>query len=401
MSEDRKQIVCIGGGFAGVSALLELLKHRKEINAEITLIDPNPFLLFTPSLYEAATNEVYKKNITIPHRQIFGRRIKYINEKVKKIETDTRLIITKGQKIPYDYLILANGSIPTYYDIDGLEKYSIPLKSINDAKVIKDRIKMICCKSGECDKKAKVVIGGGGFSGTELAAELLTYKDKLARQHNLDQDCLHLTVIQGSHRLLKELDVHVSDIADQRLSSPDVHLAFGGHIEKVTDSMVFTDDHKAYPFDLFIWTGGVKANSLARESGLAINHREQAIVDSSLFVSPGIFAAGDVAGFIDPKTERPVPNVAEVAEDQGKIAGENIYRSIVDKPLIQYQFHHTGYIIPLRGRFAAAELMGWLHFDGFLGWILQQLVFLRYLFGILPIHKALKKWSEYETDLQE
>ncbi|MDE2588392.1 MAG: FAD-dependent oxidoreductase, partial [Patescibacteria group bacterium] len=243
--------------------------------------------------------------------------------------------------------------------------------------------------------------GGGGFSGTEIAAELLTYKDRLAEQHKLDKDCLDITIIQGSDRLLKELDSHVSAIAQKRLTHPNVKFAFGGHIKEVTKNEVHTDNGKTYPYHLLIWTGGVEANHLAKTSGLPVNKRGQLQVNPYLQVEgyENIFAAGDIAGFIDPKTQEPVPTVAQVAEEQGEIVAENIIRATQGITFKKYKYRHFGYVVPLRGKYATAELMFNIHLDGFLGWVLQQLVYLRYLLRILPFKKAFTRWNEFEEKL--
>src|SRR5689334_14135743 len=99
--------------------------------------------------------------------------------------------------------------------IPGLKEHAIAFKTLEDAVKIKDKIKTQCCKDGVCHRKVQVVIGGGGFAGTELAAEILTYKERIAKQNGLDKNCLELTIIQGSDRLLKELDPHVSSIAQK------------------------------------------------------------------------------------------------------------------------------------------------------------------------------------------
>lgn len=401
---EMKNIVVLGGGFAGITAIHQLLRHRQELKKagyKIVLIDRNSFHLFTPSLYEVATSEQLQKNICIPFRQIFGSKVTYVKGTVTLIDKANHLVQLENEQIPYDYLLVSLGSETAYHHIEGLKENSIPLKSIEDALAIKDKIKTLCCKEGQCDKKVQVIIGGGGFSGTELAAELLTYKTKLARQHHLSPDCLEITIIQGSDRLLKELDPHVSAIAETRIKGPLVHFAFGGHVNKVTKDTVFTDDGKSYPFDLFIWTGGVKANHLAEASGIPVNKHGCMVVNGCLQSDIHIFSAGDIAGYLNFKTSKLVPAVAQIAEEQGKAAGENIYRSIVQKELLPYNFRHWGYVVPLKGRFAAAELMGWLHFDGFMGWILQQIVLGRYLLGTLPWYKALQRWNRYEAQLSQ
>lgn len=397
-----KHIVILGGGFAGVAAVLYLQKHLTR-NTKITLIDKNPYHLFTPSLYEVATSEAPKGNIAIPFEEIVERKVEVVKGIVEKIDPAKQTVTSQDDVISYDYLLITLGSQPAYYHIPGLEEHSIALKSLQEAVVIKNKIRSMCCEEGKCNKKVRVVIGGGGFSGTELAAELLTYKDKIAKQHHLDPNCLEITIIQGSDRLLKELDAHVSKIAQDRLHLPNVTFAFGGHISKVTKTSVFTDDNKVYTYDILIWTGGVEANAIPQKSGLPTNKRGQLIVNSFLQVEEhdNIFAAGDIAQFIDPKTTTPAPTVAQVAEEEAVTAAKNILRLIKNQDLEAYTYRHFGYIVPIRGRYAVAELMGVLHFDGLIGWILQQLIFLRYLLGILPLFKALKHWNRFELELTQ
>lgn len=404
MAEKKHHIVILGGGFAGVAAGMKLKKQLGKHNIKVTLIDRNPYHLFTPSLYEVATSETPQNNIAFPFKEIFDDQFTIKKNYVEKIDPKTKEIFLMGDgTISYDYLILTAGSRPAYFDIPGLKEYSIAFKSLPEAVKIKNKIKTTCCKDGVCNRKVNIIIGGGGFSGTELAAELLTYRNRLAEQYGLDKNCLQITIIQGSTRLLNDLDAHVSALAQQRLNEPNIHFAFGGHIKEVTQTKVLTDDGKSYSYDLLIWTGGVEANHIGKKSKLPINKHGQIIVDTCLQVQgfDSIFAAGDLAGFIDPKTKQPAANVAQVAEEQGYIAGENVIRMIEKAPLKEYHYRHFGYVVPIRGHFVVAELMGGMHFDGIFGWLLQQIVFLRYLLGIMPFFSAFKKWNTFEIDLDQ
>lgn len=399
-----KHIVVLGGGFAGVATVHNLRKKFSKGEAKITLIDKRSYHLFTPSLYEVATSEEPKGNIAFPFTELFDKKVTFIKAQVLSVNPKEQTIKVKdGEEIPYDYLVLALGSEPAYYHIPGLKEYSITLKSLQDAVIMRNKIMNMCCKEGECKRKVQVVIGGGGFSGTELAAELLTYKSKLARQHHLSPSCLEITIIQGSNRLLNELDERVSKLAEKRVKGRNVHFAFGGHIAKVTDTSVFTDNNNVYPYDILVWTGGVEGNQLAQKSNLPVNKRGQVVVNDFLQIEgfKNVFAVGDNAQFIDKKSQHPVPTVAPVAEDEGKVAAENIIRSIKGDALIAYKYFHFGYVVPLKGRYAVAQLTGGLHFDGVLGWALQQIVLLRYLLGILSFPKAFAKWNNFEEELKQ
>ena len=394
----KKNVVVLGGGFAGVAACLQIKKHLKEIDADVTLIDRNNFHLFTPSLYEVATHEESRKNIAIPFGEIFNHEIKVLAGEVETIDAGKKMVILKsGIRCSYDYLIIALGSEPEYFGIQNLSKHSLPLKTLPDAIKIQKTIEKYYHKKDHKKDNLEtinVVIGGGGFSGTELVAEMINYEEALSKKFYCDNECIKLTIIQGSDRLLKELDSKASEVARKRLENFGVELHFGEHVKSVTSDIIITDKGNNYKYDVFIWTGGVKAANVIGESGFSTNAKGQVKVTDNLQVvgCENIFAAGDIAEF--------GPWVAQVAEDEGKIAGENVCRLIKGLPLKKYHFSHFGYIVPLRGRFAILALKN-LHVVGFLGWIAQQIVFLRYLLGILPLFKAFKRWNQFERELRQ
>ena len=402
--KEVKRVVIIGGGFAGVAATLRLQKHLSDTPVKITLINKHTYHLFTPSLYEVATSEEPRKNVAIPLSKIFPRGIELVHNTVERIDQTTcTLTLSNKETVTYDYLIIAAGSQPAFMGIPGLEQYGTGFKSLHDALSIKNQIKNLCCKDGKCNRKVQAIIGGGGFAGTELAAELLTYKDRIARQNGLDRNCLELTIIQGSTHLLKELSPRVSRLAEKRLKAPNVHFAFGGHITEVTETEVKTDNGKSYPYEILIWTGGVQPNSLAKINNFPVTHRGGLLVNNYLQVKgfDNIFAAGDIAAYTDPQTQKPAPNVAQVAEEQGIIVGENVASMINDEPIKPYHFKHWRYVVPLKGYYAVAELLYNIHLQGFAGWTLQQLVLLRYLFGIMPWHRALERFDSFELEMEK
>lgn len=398
-----KEIVVLGGGFAGVAACKYLSKklNREEVN--ITLIDKNSYHLFTPSLYEVATSEEPKRNIAIPYHEIFGTSIRFVKGNVLSIDYDNNLIrFDNSLNYSYDYLIIALGSISADFNTEGLKEYSLPLKSLEDSVRIRKEIESAYHKKVHEGKEISVVVGGGGFSGTELTAELVNYKKRLSGQYKTKENLIKITVIQGSERLLKELDEKVSKLAKTRLEDSGVNVVLGTHIKNVSKEYIETDNGDKYKYDVFIWTGGVKASRVLENSGFKVNGRGQVLVNEYMQVInfKNVFAAGNIAEYADPLTNKAVPGVAEVAKDQGKAAARNVLRSIENKDLVSYKYRHTGYIVPLKGRFAIADLT-FIKTAGFWGWCLQQLVFLRYLLEILPVPKAFKRWNKFEMYLVE
>src|SRR6185312_11722177 len=102
-----KHVVILGGGFAGISAARELIRKTSSRDVKITLIDRHDAHLFTPSLYEVATSESPQKNIVIPIKEIFGKKVEVIKSNIKSIDTKTQnVVLSEDKQISYDYLIL-------------------------------------------------------------------------------------------------------------------------------------------------------------------------------------------------------------------------------------------------------------------------------------------------------
>lgn len=353
-------IVILGGGFAGIRAALTLKSKIKSKDINVTLIDKNSFHVFTPPLYEVATAEESQRNIAIPYKYIFDNDLHFIQGNVEKINTIERKISLNNNRVYiYDYLIFALGSESDDFGIPGIREYGIPLKTLEDAVQIRNALK----------NAKKIIVGGGGFSGTELACELITHKGHL-----------DITLIQGASIILRELGNGTSQLAKKRLLTGNVHLVLGERIKKATKETVEVESGKTFSYDVFIWTGGVKPNNLLGK--IEVNKMLK------VFNLKNVFAAGDAIS----------PGVAPRAEKMGKIAAENILRLIKGEPLLPYSNHHIEYVVPLGGHFATFA-MGKFHISGIFAYILQQLIFLRYLLTILPFFEAAKRFLRFEKDL--
>lgn len=355
-------IIILGGGFAGIRAALTLKNKIRSDNARLTLIDKNSFHVFTPSLYEVATAEESEKNVVIPYKVIFKNNFNFVEGIIEKIDVlEQKILLDGNRQYEYDYLICALGSETADFGIEGIKEYSLPMKTLEDAIRIKEALR----------NAKKIIIGGGGFSGTELACELVTHKGHL-----------DISLIQGSPILLKELGDRISILAVKRLEEGNAHLILGERIKKVTKNHVVVEGGREFKYDVFIWTGGVKSNNLLGKIS----------VDEFLKVLnyKNIFAAGDIV----------VPGVAPKAEKMGEIAAENVLRSIKGESLLPFKYRHMGYVVPLGSHFATFA-MGKFHISGILAYMLQQLIFLRYLLTIVPFFEAIRRFMRFEKNLKK
>lgn len=382
-----KEIIILGGGFAGVFAAKELLKLPRE-QFRVTLVDKNSYHLFIPSLYEVATAEEPRSNICIPYSEIFPHGVRIVEGEVLKIDKDNQKVklnpsASSGQAVlKYDYLVIALGAETQYYDIEGIKEYSTAFKSLEEACEIRDEIREKYQEKSSVGQALMVAVVGGGTTGVELSTELSKFEERLGGN-------IEVSIFQGEPTLLKGVSHKVSEIAKERLQKAGVNVHLNSRVIKVTKEFLEIEDGRLHPYDVLIWTGGVKSNSIIEKSGLPLNRENRLDVDEYLRVKEfkNVFAAGDIAGI----TSR----VAQVAHEQGSIAGKNLARKIKGEKLIAYKYRLLGFLIPLFGRYVVVDIHG-LVFSGILGFIFQQLVFLRYLLMILPPWKAFKRWNRFE-----
>ena len=139
------RIVVIGAGYAGVLATKKLEKKLRKKGladaTEITIIDKHPYHTMLTELHEVAACRVGEESIKMNLKQIFaGRKVNVVLDEVSNVDFTEKKIQGRNQVYEYDYLVLAAGSKPTYFGVEGAEEHSYSLWSYDDAVKLRDRI---------------------------------------------------------------------------------------------------------------------------------------------------------------------------------------------------------------------------------------------------------------------
>ncbi|MGC9611057.1 MAG: NAD(P)/FAD-dependent oxidoreductase [Minisyncoccia bacterium] len=378
----QKNIVILGAGFGGLQAALRLSKKLKykDLNEKysVILIDRNPFHTLTPLLYEiAATSPETASNLKLQDLVSFSinalvayRHIGFMNDEVAGIDAARKKIRLSRSEIDFEYLINALGSEVNYFDIPGLKENALVLKTFGNALKIRDRI--------HYKEKARVIIGGGGPTGVELAGEIKSW--------NIGAE---VTIVESAPRILAAMDERVSKKAERRLKKLGVSIIAGTKIIKASSETVFLSNGDKKDCDAIIWTGGVKANSL-------MGNRIETPGNTN--VSDNIYAIGDISSIINPETKKPAPWMARPAMTEGRIAALNIFQKILLEEKImeypkfrEYKHRNYPYIAPVGGKYAIAKI-GPFIISGLPAWIFKGFTELNYFISIMPISQALKVW---------
>src|SRR5262245_56001888 len=185
------RVVILGGGFAGVTAAVELGRRCAGVlPVHVTLISNQNFFLFTPMLAEAATGAVETRHILYPIRPLCGQwGVEFGEMHVEDIDLARRRVTVRHHRAPvrqqvhYDRLVLALGAIPNVAVAPGATEHALTFKSVGDAIVIRNRvIELFEAAALSEDPWARrrlltFVVVGAGHAGTELVGAI----EELAR----------------------------------------------------------------------------------------------------------------------------------------------------------------------------------------------------------------------------
>src|SRR3984893_10390239 len=324
--QQRKQIVILGGGFAGMKAA-ECLEQELHTNstAMITLISETNALLFTPMLAEVAGSTLEPSHISTPLRSSL-RRTEFIRGRVNAIDLENRKVVLASDSptgqlvVPYDHLVLALGSVSNYLGMANIEKLAFNFKSLLDAIRIRNHvIEMFERADREPDAlRAQTlltfVIAGGGFAGVELAGALNDFaRGILVDYPTLHPEELNVVLVHSRDRILPELSESLAGYAQEKMELRGVTFRLNTRITDAGDDVVSTGGGEIRTKTL-VWTAGTAPNPLLRSIAIEKDQRGAVVVNDNLAVPghPGLWAIGDCAAVKDAITGQFCPPTAHV-----------------------------------------------------------------------------------------
>jgi len=410
----KKNIVVLGAGFGGLRAAQDIakgLRHLKLLHTyEIVLIDRSDCHVYIPLLYKVAAgaDAAYETKCSYEISALVANLpIRFLNAEMSALDLANGSVHLKtGEELHADYLVIALGSETNYFGIPGLKENALQLKTLESALAIRAAITQAFAKSGD----VKIIAGGAGPNGIELAAEIRTWAN---RAEKTDPN-LHVSVsiVEALPNILNGLDTRVAKIAARRLAKLNIPVMLNAKITSVAPHEISIDTGgttigknavdilpiSKIPFDLFIWTGGVKTPEMLAQLPISKDQRGRPLAKGDMALAPMVYGIGDSVCFMNPKTDKPVPAVAHVAILEGRIAARNIIDDIKRTEFSSHNFlgatYHPGeypYVIPIGERWAVAKF-GLFVFSGRVGWMFAELVRLNYLRMILSPVQAWKTW---------
>jgi NADH:ubiquinone reductase (H+-translocating) len=381
---DRKRVVIIGGGFAGIAAA-HALRHA---DAEIVLIDRRNHHIFQPLLYQVATAVLSPAEIAAPIRQLEVKQqnLSVLLAEVTGVDIPSRTIEASVpgvgvRKIAFDYLVIATGMRPSYFGHDEFARYAPGLKSLSDAETIRAKILgafELAATTHNQDERARqmtFVLVGAGPSGVELAASLaqmckVTLRGNFRR---IDPAQASIILLDAAPRVLATFAEPLSHRVTRRLSKLGVKVGTGVKVEAVDEEGVIVGGKRIRSATV-LWTAGVAASPIPKMLGTKTDRAGRALVDPYLKVAdaPGVFVVGDAASVM--QNDHPVPGVAQAAIQEGKYAGRLIANELEGRQVKHpFRYFDKGNMAVVGKNYAVLE-RGRLRTSGFLTWLVWAFV---------------------------
>jgi NADH:ubiquinone reductase (H+-translocating) len=394
-----KHVVVIGAGFAGLYAVRKLLEDSR---VRVTLVDRNNYHLFAPLVYQVAIAGLESSDIAHPARDIIRRHpgASFVMGEVASIDRENRKITVDQEELTYDYLIVASGSKTNTLGVDGVEEHAIGLKDLHDALRLRDRVLSACEEASLLTDPEQIkplltfLIVGGGPTGVELAGSLGEIRRRILPRYypEIDRSLYRVVLIESSDRVLTMLSEKSSAYAERSLKQFSVELRLGTRVSQVTPLGVLTEDGEFIESFTTIWAAGVTGAPIDGAGEPGKGGRIPTRPTLQLEDDPHIYVVGDLNGYIPPRKNTPLPQVAPMATQQGEHAAQNILRAVSGKRLKRFKYKDQGTMVTVGRRKAVVE-RGPLKFTGFLAWFAWFAVHLMKLTGGRNRARVFLNWT--------
>ena len=391
---NKTKILVLGAGYGGVHSAKKLAKkYRKNDNVEITLIDKNTFHTLMTELHEVAGGRVHKESVQVDLTKIFARtKVNLVTDYIEKVDTDKKVVKTTHGSYEYNYLVVGTGSEPAFFGVPGVKENGFTLWSFEDALEIRAHIqKMFEKASKERNAKARkkmltFAVAGSGFTGIEMAGELIEWKTKLAKEYNVDESEVRLLVVEAMGTILNMLDRQQADKAEKYMIKKGVEVLKNSPIVEVTEDKIILKDGTEIETNTLIWTCGIQANEEVKEYGLetARAGRLQTNEYMQAIGKKDVFVVGDLTYF-EEEPGKGTPQIVEAAEQTANTAVSNIVASIENKEMTKFKSNYHGFMVSIGGKYGVANLAG-IKLSGFLALFMKHMVNLYYLWGVNGIN---------------
>ncbi|AHC16808.1 FAD-dependent oxidoreductase [Salinispira pacifica] len=422
---DSTKIVVLGGGYGGVHAVKKLYKEfKKDRSVEITLIDRNPYHTLMTELHEIAGHRTEPEAVQISFKRIFGgKRVNVISDEVSSIDFEEKVVKSESFEYEYDYLVLATGGQPEFFGVPGIQENSFTLWSLEDAIRIREHVELMfreAAKEPSKEKRAKLlnfVIAGAGFTGMELAGELLELRDVLCDKYHIDKKEVRIIIVEAQDTILPILPEKPQKAAMKYLKKMGAEVHLNAAVKEGEAGKFTLSDGTVYETETFVWTCGIHGSeftaripltkgktsndncSIASPEGIhgmagchfddedryVVGERGRILVTENMrsVDFTNVYLCGDMIWYVN--EEKVVPQIVETAIQTGDVVAHNIIADIKGGEKKSFKPNYHGFMVSIGGKYGVAHVMG-ISLYGFMAMAAKHLINVHYLFELAGVN---------------
>ncbi|RAY10911.1 NAD(P)/FAD-dependent oxidoreductase [Actinomadura craniellae] len=382
-------ILIVGGGYVGMYTALRLQqKLRRELRRDevrITVVDPQSYMTYQPFLPEAAAGNVSPRHVVAPLRRVLPA-CTVLNARVTELNHAERWAIVQPvagppKRISYDYLVMAAGSVSRTLPIPGLAEHGIGFKTIGEAIHLRNHVLAQLDIAETTDdeelrrKALTFVFVGGGFAGVEALAELEDMARSAVRYHrNVNVEDMRWVLVEAADKILPEVGPEMGRWTAEQLRGRGIDVKMKTYLNSAVDEVVELSDGSRFEAGTLVWTAGVKAAPVLRNTDLPLDERGRVKATEYLTIEGVVraYTAGDNAAVPDlaGDAEFCAPN-AQHAVRQAKVLADNIVRSLRGKSLKPYVHDSVGSVAGLGLYKGVAHVYG-IKVRGLAAWFMHR-----------------------------
>jgi NADH dehydrogenase len=408
-------VVIAGGGFGGAMAARRLERLMPTQSTRLTLVNDANFMLYTPFLPEAAAGTLEPRHVVTPLREILDRTYLRLGAiTAHHPEAKTVDLQTKGgpvEKLSYDQLLIALGSVSRVLPVPGLAEHAIGFKSLADAIWLRNHVIETLEEANATedpaarDRLLTYVFVGGGYAGLEALAELQDFAaDAIQSYPRARLHGMRWILVEATDRVLPEIDLHLAEYALRELRGRGIDIRLETTLEEVGPDSARLSKDELIPTRTVVWTAGVAPAPILRDLSLPLDERGKVPVDSHLRVEgmDSVWAIGDCAAAPDPNGGT-TPGTAQHAVRQGPVAAHNIAAELgVGEPR-PFTYRGKASFVNL-GRYKAVGMVGRRTFRGFPAWWMARTYHMSQIPGVARKVRAVVDWTAslpFRRDISE
>ncbi|WP_430592416.1 NAD(P)/FAD-dependent oxidoreductase [Humidisolicoccus flavus] len=391
-----KKILIAGGGYAGLYAARGLERTLRSSEAQVTLVDPLPYMAYLPFLPEVAAGSIEPRHAVVSQRRHL-KTTEVITAKITSIDHANRVATITAEsgdswQHEYDELIFTAGSVTRTFPIPGVADTAIGMKTIEEAVQVRDRLITNFARAASMpagparDRLLTVTVVGGGFAGIETFAELRSLASSLLPLYpQLTIADTHFHLIEAMGRIMPEVSLKTSEWVIKSLDEREAKVHLDTQLKSAVGGVIELSTGETFESDLIVWTAGVMAHPVAKTTDLPLDERGRVTALPTLQVArdgvilEGAWTAGDVSAVPDiSKTPGPggfcVPN-AQHAVRQGRLLAKNVAAVVRGEAPREYNHSNMGAVAGLgvgngvfqSGKMAIKGPLAWMAHRGYHG----------------------------------